>query len=141
MDLCERFRESFVAKAAKVKAGAPSTTNWYGIRNLIAEQVGLDPEDVYVTTISKPANVSVRFFQSKAVFRASLLVAMHTDSPITIPGTVRALRDIAGERGVSAVVATPVSGEWSVVEILGQPANEVAKELAKCFPEATVLSL
>ncbi len=141
MDLRERFRESFAAKAAKVKTGTPSTTSWHGVRNLIAEQVDLEPEDVYLTTISKPANVSVRFFQSKAVFRASLLVAMHTDVPATVPGTVRALREIAVERGVSAVVATPEDGEWSVVEVLCQPGDEAAEELTRCYPAATAVSV
>ncbi|HEU4738544.1 MAG TPA: hypothetical protein VFS54_05610 [Solirubrobacterales bacterium] len=141
MDLRERFRESFATKAAKVKTGIPSTTNWHGTRNLIAEQVGVEPEDVYVTTISKPENVSVRFFQSKAVFRASLLIAMHTDAPATVPGTVRALREIAVEREVSAAVATIEDGKWSVVEILSQPGDEAAEELARCYPEATVVSI
>ena len=141
MDLRERFRENFAAKAAKVKTGIPSNTSWHGVRNLIAEQVGLEPEDVYLTTISKPANVSVRFFQSKAVFRSSLLVAMHTDSSATVPGTVRALREIAVERGVSAAVAIREDGEWLVVEILCQPADKAAEELSRCYPAATAVSI
>ena len=139
MDLCEALRENFAAKAAKVDSSTPSTTSWNGVRDLIAEQVGLESGKVYVTTISKPGNVRPRFFQSKAALGASLLVAMHTDVPENVPATVAATKEIAAERGVAAVVATREGGEWSVVAILRSPGEEGVEELARCYPEAVVL--
>ena len=133
------FHEQFDVKAARVDTGLPSTTNWHGVRNLLAEQTGLAPQKVYVATISKPANVSVRFFQSKAVFRASVLVAMHTDESATVPGTVRAMKAIAAERGVSAVVATREEGEWSIVVILRPRGDKSLDPLAEAFPEAVMV--
>jgi hypothetical protein len=133
------FREQFAAKAARVKTGLPSTTNWHGVRNLLAEEVGVAPEDIYVSTISKPANVSVRFFQSKAVFRASVLVAMHTGDPATVPGTVKAMQGIAAERGVVAVVATPEEEGWVIVAILRPSGDTRLESLAESCPEAVVV--
>ncbi|HEX6666983.1 MAG TPA: hypothetical protein VF081_10365 [Solirubrobacterales bacterium] len=133
------FRQQLADKAARVHTEAPSTTKWNGVRNLIAEQVGLGPDDVYVTTISKPENVSVRFFQSKRVFRASVLVAMHTDAPENIPGTTKALLEIAAERDASALVATRDGDDWSIVAILKRSGDKLLEPLAKACPTAVVL--
>jgi hypothetical protein len=134
------FPGQFAAKAAKVKSGIPSTTNWHGVRNLLAEELGVAPQAIYVSTISKVANVSVRFFQSKAVFRASVLVAMHTGDPETVPGTVKAMQAIAAERGASAVVATPEErGEWSIVAILRPSGDASLEALAEAYPDAVMV--
>lgn len=135
------FRDQFAAKAARVETGIPSTTNWHGVRDLLAEEVGVPPQEIYVSTISKVANVSVRFFQSRAVFRASVLVAMHTGDPATVPGTVKAMQAIAAERGVSALVATPEEGKWAIVAILRPSGDPRLEPLAESYPEAVMVAV
>lgn len=135
----QSFPEQFAAKAARVQTDRTSTTNWNGVRDLIAEQAGLQPKQVYVATISKPGNVGPRFFQSKGALKASLLVAMHTDDPERIPQTVAAMKGVAVERGVSAVVAVREGGTWSVVVILRPSEDGNLDRLAGWFPEAVVL--
>jgi len=133
------FAEQFAMKAEKVDAEITSTTNWHGVRDLIAEQIGLDRPEVYVTTISKPGNVSPRFRQSKAAVRASVLVGMHTDRPTELPGTVSAAKEIATERGASAIIAMRESGVWLVVAILRPKGDERLDPVAQCYPGAMVL--
>ena len=138
MDLCEVFRENFAAKAAKVNTSITSTTNWNGVRDLIAEHLGLEPKQVYVVTISKPGNVRPRFFQPGAS-GASLLVGMHTDAADKLPATVTATKQLAAERGVGAAVAVRQEGEWSVVAVFHPRGDGTFKDLANCYPEAVVL--
>jgi hypothetical protein len=133
------FQEQFAAKAATVDTESSSTTNWYGVRNLFAEQLRLDPKKVYVATISKPGNVRPRFFQSEGAVEASLLVGMHTDAPDKVPATVAAAMKIAAKRGVPAVVATREGGEWSVAVVLRPRGDESLEPLTECFPNAMVL--
>jgi len=138
MDLCEVFRGNFAAKAAKVSTSVTSTTNWNGVRDLIAEHLGLEPKKVYVVTISKPGNVRPRFFQPGAS-GASLLVAMHTDAADKVPGTVAAMKQLVVERGVGAAVAIREEGAWSMVAVLHPRGDGRFEDLAKCYPEAVVL--
>jgi hypothetical protein len=132
------FRQQFAAKAARVNTSITSTTNWYGVRDLIAEHLELEPEQVYVVTISKPGNVRPRFFQPGAS-RARLLVAMHTDADEKVPATVAAVKQLVAERGVGAAVATRDAGEWSTVAVLHPRGDRRFEDLAKCYPEAVVL--
>jgi hypothetical protein len=42
-----------------VDATEVSTTKWQGLRDVVAEALLVSPEDVYVTTVSKPGNLGV----------------------------------------------------------------------------------
>jgi len=133
------FPEQFSAKAGKVDPESSSTTKWQGVRNSIGEHLGLEPKEVYVTTISSPSNVRPRFFQSEGATDASLLVGMCTGDPDQIPAIVAATKKIAAKRGVSAVLATRDGGVWSVAVILRPRGDERLDPLGKAFPEAVRL--
>lgn len=137
----ETFREQFAAKAAKVDPSLSSTTKWHGVRDLVAEEVGFDSGNVYVATISKPGNVTVRFGQSNAANAGALLLAMHTDKPRALEGTIRALGRLAAERDASAAVASRENGHWEIVAILANPRKDGASALASCYREALLLRL
>lgn len=136
-----QFAQHFAAKAAKVNPSAPSTTKWNGVRALFAEELGLEPNDVYVTTLSKPGNATVRFGQSAAALSASVLVGMHTDSPAVIEQTINTTSKIVAERNSIAAVAMREAGDWIVVAVLAKRSNGDAASIARCYPDAVVLSL
>lgn len=135
-----QFVTQFAAKAAKVDAGAPSTSKWNGVRDLLAEDVGLDPDEVYVATISKPGNASVRFGQSQAARSADVLVAMYTGSASEVEATIEALRRVAAPQGRVGVIATNAGG-WSVAAVIGPHGDSTAAAIASSNPHAVLLPL
>ena len=137
-----QFATQFAAKAAKVSTEEPSVSKWRGIRNLFAEDLGIDPDRIYVTTISKPGNVSVRFGQSEAARSADVLVAMHTDRPAELEGTIEAVRRVAAARhGRVGVVAAAAPGGWTVVAVLGPLGHATASAITSSNPSAVLLPL
>src|SRR4051812_40426448 len=112
-----QFATQFAAKAGRVNAQEPSTSKWNGVRDLFAEDMGLDPDQVYVATVSKPGNVSVRFEQSNAARSADVLVAMHTARSTDLEGTIDALRKVASPGGRVGVIAARNPGGWSVAAV------------------------
>jgi hypothetical protein len=134
------FAQHFATRAGKVNPSAPSTTNWNGIRDLLAEELGREPEDVYVSTISKPSNVSVRFKQSDAARARPVLLAMHTDLAKNLGKTIDALRKLAAPRGAFAVVAARGDGGWRIVSMLADEREPDATTLLAHFPDAIVVS-
>jgi hypothetical protein len=136
-----QFANQFAAKAAKVNAEEPSTSKWNGVRDLFAEDLGLDPDEVYVATISKPGNVSVRFGQSEAARSADVLVAMHTGRSSELEGTIEALRRVAAPRGHVGVVADGSAGGWSVAAVIGPSGDAIAATIASSSPNAVLLPL
>src|SRR5947209_18482004 len=114
-----QFASQFAAKAVNVNAEEPSTSKWKGVRDLFAEDLGIDPDDVYVATISKPGNVSVRFGQSEAARSADVLIAMHTGRSSELEGTIEALCRVAAPRGRVGVITANGPGGWSVVAVIG----------------------
>lgn len=139
-DLSSDFAHHFAARAAKVNPSAPSTTNWNGVRDLLAEELGREPEDVYVSTVSKPGNVSVRFKQSDAAQGRQVLLAMHTDKPKNLGKTIKALRKIAAPRGAFAAVAARGDGGWRIVGLVAEPDEPDTEALLQHYPQAMVVS-
>jgi hypothetical protein len=134
------FAQHFATRAAKVNPSAPSTTNWNGVRDLLAEELGREFEDVYVSTISKPGNVSVRFKQSDAAQEGPVLLAMHTDMAKNLGKTIEALRKIAAPRGAFAVVAARGDDGWQIVGMVADDGESDVAILLKHYPNAMVVS-
>jgi hypothetical protein len=136
-----QFASQFAVKAAKVNAEEPSTSKWNGVRNLFAEDLGIDPDDVYVATISKPGNVSVRFGQSAAARSADVLIAMHTGRSSELEGTVEAVRRVAAPQGRVGVITFHGPAGWSVAAVVGPPGDAIAAAIAASSPNAVLLPL
>lgn len=134
-----QFAQHFAAKAAKVDAGEPSTTKWNGVRDLVAEELGVRPEDVYVSSISKPGNVTVRLDQSKNARGASVLVAMHTDSPATLRGTVGRTESVASARGAVAFVAADGGTGWAIEAIIAPIGSPHPATIGSSYPSALLI--
>ena len=134
------FAHHFATRAEKVNPSAPSTTNWNGVRDLLAEELGREPEDVYVSTISKPGNVSVRFKQSDAAQGGPVLLAMHTDEAKNLTRTLEALRKIVASRGAFAAVAARGHGGWKIVGMIADEGEPDAAALLEHYPHAIVVS-
>lgn len=136
-----QFARHLAAKAAKVNPEAPSTSKWNGVRDLLAEDLGLDPDEIYVTTISKTGNVSVRFGQSEAARSADVLVAMHTGRSSELEGTIEALRRVAAPRSRVGVIAARDPQGWSIAAALGPPGDATAAAITSSNPSAVLLPL
>jgi hypothetical protein len=136
-----QFASQFAATAAKVNPEAPSTSKWKGVRNLFAEGVGLHPAEVYVATISKPGNVSVRFGQSEAARSADVLVAMHTGTLPEVEGTIEAMRRVAAPRGRVGVIGVRDLGGWSVAAVVGPAGDSTAAAIVSASPNAVLFLL
>ncbi len=134
------FAQHFAARARKVNTSAPSTTKWNGVRDLLAEELGRESEDVYVATISKPGNVSVRFKQSDAAQGGPVLLAMHTDRAKNLAKTIEALRKIAAVRGAFAAVAAQGDEGWRIVGMVAEDDESDAATLLEHYPQAIVVS-
>lgn len=134
------FAHHFATRAGKVNPSAPSTTNWNGVRDLLAEELGREPEDVYVSTISKPGNVSVRFKQSDAAQDGPVLLAMHTDEAKNLARTLEALRKIVAPRGAFAAVAARGHDGWQIVGMIVEEGEPDAAALLEHYPHAIVVS-
>jgi len=134
-----KFPEQFSAKAGRVDSESSSTTKWHGVRNLLAEHLGLEQSEIYVTTISRPSNVRPRFFQSEGATDASLLVGMYTGHADEVPATLAATKKIAAKRGVSVVLATQDAAGWSVAVVLRPRGDRRLDSLAGVYPEAAML--
>jgi len=134
------FAKHFANRAGKVNPSAPSTTNWNGVRDLLAEELGREPEEVYVSTVSKPGNVSVRFKQSDAAQGGPVLLAMHTDKAKKLGKTIEALRKIAAPRGAFAAVAAQGDDGWRIVGMVADEGEANADVLLEHYPQAMVVS-
>ncbi len=139
--LSSDFARHFADRAAKVNPSIPSTTNWNGVRDLLAEELGREDEEVYVSTISKPGNVSVRFKQSDAAQVRQVLLAMHTDEPKNLMKTIEALRKLVKPRGAFAAVAAQGDNGWQIVGIVGDDEEDDTKVLLQHYPQAMIVSL
>lgn len=134
-----QFAKQFDSKAGKVNPSAPSVSNWNGVRDLIAEEAGLDAKELYVSTISKPGNITVRFKQSDRARKAPVLFAMYTKSTELDRATNR-LTELTAERGCQGVVAASDNGTWEVVAIMvSSPGEQLASALTRSFPGAAVI--
>ncbi|MGN9788816.1 AAA family ATPase [Nonomuraea sp. ZG12] len=80
-----------------VDHSSPSNTKYQEAERLLAELAGLGPEQVYVTYISKAANISVRTEQSRRATNADLIVLLveRTDQDDAIR---RAQNKVTGQR-------------------------------------------
>jgi hypothetical protein len=135
-----RFAQHFATRAATADPAAPSVSNWNGVRDLLAEESGFTSKEVYVSTISKPGNITVRFNQSEAARTASLLVAMYT-GPSQLERAVERLFDMVARRGCRGVVAAYEGDNWKIVALLVQGVEDpLVEAITSTFPDAVVLT-
>jgi hypothetical protein len=115
-----------------------SNTKWNPIRDLLAESLHLREDDVYVATISKPGNLSVRLEQSRASRAADVVVGMYTGRNAQLTQCVDAAVTHAGGRLVLLFTGGP--GSWNLTAIVKSKAQSVPSALAAEYPAASVVS-
>ena len=129
--------------AASIDPSRVSVSKWNPVRDLLAEAIGVDPTDVYVATVSKAGNYSVRFDQSRGAREADVAVAMYPDSdPAELDRIVRSAetRFAVGDRRFVLVFAFQQS-QWSLRALLKDGSDAVPPALAAAWPAATVVSV
>jgi hypothetical protein len=127
-------------RAQQIDPSAPSTTNWWPVRELVAEAMGLEPEEVYVSTISKPGNLKPRSEQSQRGVGSKVLVGMYTGALIELDRCVTSAEKRCRERGLTILVFAD-AGAGFTLEAIVKPTNvPVPHTVATEYPAATVIS-
>src|SRR4051812_38527589 len=104
----------FNMAASAVDDTEVSTTKWRGVGGVLAETLGYNDDDIYVTTVSKPGNVTVRMGQSPKARGADLIVMMYTGHAAQLPQAVdTAARRAADDgNGQGVLFYSPTGGGW-----------------------------
>jgi hypothetical protein len=130
------------AAVASVDPSAPSVSKWRPLRDLLAEALGLNQEDVYVATVSKAGNFDVRFGQSPGARDASVHVAMCNATPERdISGTVKAAESSVATGDADMVLIFDQVKNWSMVALVKRVAHPVPPALAAAYSAASVVSV
>jgi hypothetical protein len=125
------------AIAASIDPTQPSNTKWNPVRDLLAEALNLTEDDVYVSTISKPGNLSVRLEQSASARVAEIVAAMYTGRPAELIRCIDAAVKHADGRVVLVFTGGP--GSWVVTAIVKPRAQSVPAPLPTEYPGASVV--
>lgn len=116
-----------------------SVTKWNPIRDLIAEATNADSSDVYVTTVSKPANVGVRLEQSRKARNSLVVVIMYTGADEDLERCVQAALNRCDGRRMILVFADDSSGDKTLAAIIKPSIETIPEEIARAFPSASVV--
>jgi hypothetical protein len=128
------------SRAHTIDPTSPSTTKWNPVRDLIAEALHVIADDVYVTTVSKPGNLSVRLEQSGGARNADVVAAMYTGSPAQLPECVEAAEKRCAGRLILTFSVDPAAGGWTLLAVVKPASMPLPSTLAREYPGATVVN-
>ncbi len=136
--------KEFDDTAAAVLASKVSNSKWKPVDRLIAEHLGLDPDDVYSATVSKSGNLDVRFGQSPRARRAPIAVAMFDDDEQVELGRIaesagRHLKSNAPRDIVLVFMQT--AGGWMMAALFHRAGSAPPATLLSAWPAAMVISV
>lgn len=128
------------AVAGRIDSAKVSNTKWNPVRDLLSEALNEDPDDVYVTTVSKPGNLSVRLEQSTRGRNAPVVAAMYTGNRAELPQCVEsAVRRCAGRRTI-LVFERGSAGVWTLAALVKPSGVPVPPVLSTEYPAASVVN-
>ena len=116
-----------------------SVTKWNPIRDLIAEATDADSSDVYVTTVSKPANVGVRLEQSRKARSALIVVIMYTGANAELERCVQAAAKRCANRRMLLVFTDNAEGDKTLAAIIKPSDEAIPVDIARAYPSASVV--
>jgi hypothetical protein len=126
-------------RAQRINPSAPSTTNWWPVRELIAEAIGLEPEDVYVSTISKPGNLKPRSEQSQRGVSSKILAGMYTGDLNELDRCVTSAVKRCRERNLTILLFADHGQGFSLAAIIKPGSAPLPSTLATEYPAASVI--
>jgi hypothetical protein len=126
-------------RALAIESAKVSVTKWHPISELVAEASHVDPEDVYVTTVSKPGNLSVRLEQSRKARDASIVVIMYTGIDAELERCVEAAAKRCVDRRMLLIFADNARGNKTLAAIVKPTSETVPVEIADAYPAAPVV--
>jgi hypothetical protein len=128
------------ARAAPVNPSSTSNTKWNPVRAVLAEALLLDPEDVYVATVSYKRNLKVRGEQADPARAKSVYAAMYTGSDKELPGTLTsAERRCQADHGLYLIFRDRGHG-FGLEAIIKPASTAVPAVLSSAYPNALVSS-
>ncbi|MCU1676537.1 MAG: hypothetical protein JWM93_1295 [Frankiales bacterium] len=134
-ELAEDVREI----ARRVAASSKSNRKWDAVGAAVAESIGLEREDVYVTTVGLVRNVAVRLTQSRPARRGRVGIVMWTGADDDLERAVNGARGACDEiRRLTLVFAEDGDG-MGLVAIIKPSEEQVPEALAAAYPAASVM--
>ncbi len=130
---------SIRAAASHIDASKVSNTKWNPVRDLLAEAFNEDPDDFYVTTISKPGNLSVRLEQSAHGRSAPFVAAMYTGDLKQVAQCVEGAAKRCQGREMILVFVEDAAG-WTLAAVVKPPHVGLPPVLATEYPAASVVN-
>jgi hypothetical protein len=124
--------------ASSVQSAKVSTTKWRPIGDVLAEALSIHPENVYVTTVSKPGNLTVRMEQSARARDAVIVAAMYTGNQPEIAACVVSAQK-RSEPGRQILIFADNGAGMTLEAIVKQASDSVPAVLAAAYPTATVV--
>ena len=130
---------SIRAVAAQIDPTPPSVSKWNPVKDVLADSLGEDPDDFYVTTISKPGNVSVRFGQSEHARSAPFVGAMYTGDRKQLSQCIEAIASRCAGREMVLVFTEDALG-WTLTAVVKPPSVVLPPLLASEYPAASIVN-
>lgn len=127
------------AVASRIDPTKVSTTKWNPVRDLIAEALNEDPDDVYVITVCKPGNLSVRLDQSSRGQTAPLVAVMYTGDRRELERCVESAVKRCAGRKMILVFAEDSSG-WNLAAVVKPRAQALPTVLSAQYAGAGVVN-
>jgi hypothetical protein len=126
------------AVSAGIDPSSKSTTKWNPVRDLLAEALNLNEDDVYVSTVSKPGNLSVRGDQSGGSRATDVFAGMYTGQMGQLGRCVTAAAKHGDGRLMLLFTGAP--GSWTLAAIVKPRGQAVPAALAAEYPTASVVN-
>jgi hypothetical protein len=125
-------------RASTIDSSATSTTKWHPIANLLAEAIGLEPEDLYVFTVSKPGNLKPKSEQPGST-DAKVLVGMYTGNPNEMEQTVESAEKRCKERGLPVLIFDNHGGGFALEVVVKLAGTAMMPTLAAEYPTVSII--
>jgi hypothetical protein len=134
-----KLREHIRAAAAPVDPSAPSVSKWWPVRDLLAEAMGLPPDEIYVATVSKPGNLKVRSEQSQRGTGAKVLGGMYTGRTDQLEQCLRSAKARCLERNLMILIFVDEGRGFDMIAVVKQTSMRMPSMLASTYPTASML--
>jgi hypothetical protein len=130
---------SIRAVASNIDPTPPSVSKWNPVRDVLADALNESPDDFYITTVSKPGNLSVRLGQSESARTARFVGAMYTGDHKELPQCIEAAVTRCAGRELILVFIEDAMG-WTLDTVVKPTSVTMPAVLVSEYPGANVVN-
>lgn len=126
---------------APINLSKTSTSKFNSLKKFLAEELGIDPRDIYATAAGTRANnLHIRFFQGKNIIRRFRLGVAVLGVPGDLEYAGRVVQGIVGTGRYDAIaICVQEGGTWTIPTLVEASGGTIAPKLKGLFPSLTVL--